>query len=141
MTTRFHASIGVKRGPNAAREGMNQVVDNYRRLCEHMEKVSPEVLYQALEPAFELSKEYCPVDTGSMLASGYLEITEFRGTPTVEIGYGKGGKPEYTTTVHENLEYKHKDPTRAKWLQTALAEYAQDIQDRINREYKAAGGF
>jgi len=99
------------------------------------------VLYNALEPAFELSKEYCPVDTGAMVDSGYLEISTFRGVPTVEIGYGRAGNPPYTVEVHENLEWRHKDPTRAKWLQVALAESAGQIQDDIRRGYRDAGGF
>jgi hypothetical protein len=139
--SRFYASIGRKRGQNDARADMNAVIRNYRRLVEHLQDVSPDVLYEALEPAFELSQEYCPVSTGTMRASGYLEKTTFRGIPTVEIGYGRGGVPEYTVAVHENLEWKHDDPTRAKWLQVALSESAHDIQDRIRQGYRQAGGF
>ncbi len=124
-----------------ARAGFNNVLKNFSMLIDHLHDVSPQVMVEALEPTFELSKEYCPEETGALKASGYLEITSFRGTPTVEIGYGKGGSPDYAVTVHENLEWRHKAPTRAKWLQVALEEDAANIQDRIVSGYKRAGGF
>lgn len=145
--TRFQASVGPKRvgstyspsfaqNVRSARESMNSIIKNYQRLVDYLEEVTPEVLYEAMEPTFELSQEYCPEDTGALKRSGYLEITEFRGKPTVEIGYGRGGQPPYATTVHENLEYRHKAPTRAKWLQVALTEDEQEIQDRIVSSYR-----
>lgn len=119
-----------------ARASMAGIIKNYKSLIDHIENVTPEILYEALEPTFELSQKYCPKDTGALRASGYLEITKFRGTPTVEIGYGKGGNPPYAATVHENMEYRHKDPTRAKWLQVALSEDAEAIQGRIVSRYR-----
>lgn len=148
----FHASVGRKqlRGRYApggslggaatdnlnARNAMNQVVKRYKKLIDQLEIATPNILYAALEPTFEKSQDYCPQDTGRLVASGYLEIVEFRGKPTVQIGYGKGGDPEYAVTVHENLEWRHKAPTRAKWLQVALAEDANDIERRIVSAYQ-----
>jgi hypothetical protein len=144
---RFNSNVGPKRlGSGSSdeykdvvrntRRDMDRVIDNYRRLVQHLELVSPEVLYDALQPTFQLSQEYCPIDTGKLKASGYLEITQFRGVPTVEIGYARGGDPEYAVNVHENLEWRHKAPTRAKWLQVALQEDAPQIQSRIVNSYR-----
>lgn len=134
----FNASIGRKRistvgaldrrDTRSARQGMRNVIKNYRRFIEDVEGVLPETLLEALEPTFEKSQVYCPIDKGNMRASGYLEITSFRGEARVEIGYGRGGNPDYTAKQHENLEYKHKEPTRAKWLQVALEEDADQIK-------------
>lgn len=124
-------SVSEQLDTRSARASMAQIIRNYRKFVQNVEKATPEVILAALEPTFELSQEYCPVDTGAMVASGYLEITNFRGKPRVEIGYGKGGNPEYTAKVHENMEYNHKAPTRAKWLQIALEQDANNIQDRI----------
>jgi hypothetical protein len=125
----------------AVRAAMQGIIKNYQRYVNHLEGSSAEIIFEAMLPTFEKSKDYCPKDTGALVESGYLEITSFRGVATVEIGYGKGGNPDYAVTVHENLEWRHKAPTRAKWLQVALAEDAADIQDRILSGYRIAGGF
>lgn len=152
-TVRLNAFVGRKalRGGSihqevrdttrVARASMKGIINNYRKLVDHLEGVTAPVLYEALEPTFAKSLEYCPQDTGALRASGYLEITQFRGTPTVEMGYGAGGSPGYAVAVHENLEWRHKSPTRAKWLQVALAEDATVIQGRIITGLKRAGGF
>lgn len=119
-----------------ARASMAAVIANYQKLVDSLEGVTPDILLDALQPTFEKSQEYCPVDTGRLRDSGYLEITSFRGTPTVEIGYGLGGEPPYTVNVHENLEWRHKYPTRAKWLEVALLEDDAAIQQRIVDAYQ-----
>lgn len=126
------ASSGYADNQRFARAAMNAVSRNYNALIKHIKDVTPEVLIEALEPTFEKSKVYCPEDTGRMKASAFLEITP---GGTVAMGYGKGGNPEYTAEVHENLEWRHKSPTRAKWLQVALEEDEQDIQRRIVAAY------
>lgn len=135
---RFFARIGGARVTDkrrkatyGARRGMQGIIKEYQKFVDTVEAATPQILYEALLPAFELSKEYCPKDTGAMVASGYLEITTFRGRPTVQIGYGRGGTPSYTARVHENMEWKHEYPTRAKWLQVALAESRERIQNGI----------
>lgn len=150
QTVRLNASVGRrstlsssphKADSNSARAGFANVMKNYEKLVAHLHNVSAQVIYEALEPTFRKSQSYCPTDTGTLKASGYIEITDFRNTPTVEIGYGRGGFPDYAVTVHENLEWRHKAPTRAKWLQIALQEDASEIQQRIVSGYKRAGGF
>lgn len=113
------------------KNAMQDVIANYQEFVDSVEEASPEILMNALQPTFEKSQSYCPVNTGAMKESGYLENTSFRGNPRVEIGYGKNGNPPYTAKQHENLEFRHKAPTRAKWLQVALEEDAQDIQQRV----------
>lgn len=115
---------------------MRAIIDRYKKLVRGLEDVTPEIMLAALEPTFEKSQEYCPKDTGKLVESGYLQITQFRGKPRVEIGYGLGGDPAYAAAVHENLEWRHKAPTRAKWLQVALEEDAGEIQNRVAAAYK-----
>jgi hypothetical protein len=130
---RLAKSLGadVQSDTRSARAGMAQVIRNYRKFVQTVEESMPDVLYEALVPTFGKSQEYCPIDTGALRESGYLEITEFRRRPRVEIGYGVGGDPDYAAKVHENMEYRHKAPTRAKWLQVALEEDEEAIQMRI----------
>lgn len=132
--TRFRPQIRSNR--TDATKGMAGVVRNYERLVKHLTGATPQVLLNALGPTFELSQEYCPKDTGNLVESGYLEVTVSRGAPRVEMGYGKGGKPKYAVRVHENLEWRHKRPTRAKWLQAALEEDSGELPRRLEVEYK-----
>lgn len=129
---RFKPFVGRRDRPGS----FAPIIANYIDLVEHLEGITPEILMDALEPTFEISQEYCPEDTGRLKDSGYLEITEFRGRPSVEIGYGRGGEPPYAATVHENMEWRHKAPTRAKWLQVALTEDEQNIQARLAYDYR-----
>lgn len=127
----FKAQVGTVRGGRDARAAMSAVINNYNRLIRHIERVTPEILLESLKPTFEKSQEYCPIDTGAMKESGYLEIVQQGDRPVVQMGYGFGGNPPYTATVHENLEWKHKAPTRAKWLQVAIEEDEGEIRGRI----------
>ena len=147
MTPRFNAVVGRKSirsgvgsftaaDTRSARADMKRVIQNYRKFVDYLEGVTPSILLDSLQPAFDLSQKYVPVKNGTLKRSGYLEITEFRGRPTVEIGYGRGGNPDYAAVVHEQVEWRHKSPTRAKYLQAALQETESNIQARIIDRYR-----
>ena len=138
----FRATVGRKRlsrGVDSltvtqtmdARAAMRNIIRRYQRFVHNVEDAMPDAIFNALVPTYNKSQVYVPKDTGALADSGYLEITDFRGKPRVEIGYGGGGDPEYAVKVHETMEYRHKAPTRAKWLQIALEEDEQAIQQRI----------
>lgn len=105
-----------------ARQSMAGIVQNYGALAKGIEGVTPDILLLALREPFELSQQYVPVKTGKLKSSGYLIITHRGKVPQVEIGYGRNNDPDYAGLQHENLEFKHKAPTRAKYLQSALEE-------------------
>lgn len=151
MVKRIRASIGRQRlGGNitpeeigyvsSIRQQFDRVLQNYEDLVKGLREVTPEVLYEALEPTFELSQKYVPVDTGKLKASGFLEMDQNPRNPRVVMGYGRGGDPTYAASVHERVDYRHKDPTKAKYLLTAIEEDANEIQQRIIRGYKQATG-
>ena len=109
---------------------MASVTKELNSIIDQFEDMTPEIMLEALEPTFEKSKRYCPKDTEELVASAYLEITEFRGKPRVEMGYAKHGHPFYAAYVHEIPTYEHDPPTRYKFLEAALKEDA----DRYARE-------
>jgi hypothetical protein len=120
---------------NSIRSQMKELADIISSAFDQMENASPILIKNALEPTFEKSQMYCPVDTGDMLASGYLEAVDTsKGNVRVEMGYGKGGNPPYTVYVHEVPHY-HKPPTRWKWLQAAVNEDMPDMLGRLQAEY------
>lgn len=151
-TVRFNASVGRQRitdltpGSEAAyvqsiRSQMRDIIKNYEHLIAELGGQSADILYDALEPTFELSQRYVPVDTGELKASGFLEIDKASKFPRVVIGYAKNGNPNYAAYVHEMLNLAHKAPTRAKFLLTALEEDAPGIQRRIVKGYKTVLGL
>ncbi len=112
------------------------VEQSFRSFTEAARAASPEVLMHALEPAFDLSQKWVPVDTGKLKSSGYLEILRRGKTPTVQMGYGKRGNPNYAIAVHENLVWRHKAPTRAKFLQEAINSEVGNINNRIVASFR-----
>lgn len=118
---------------------MQDIVDGFKDFIAHMENYSPDVLLEALEPTLELSWEYCPVDSGDLIASSYLEVVDFRGGGRVEMGYARGGKPSYAVYVHE-MPYSHEPPTSSKFLQRALDEDYYQILQRLVKGYKTVSG-
>ncbi len=108
-------------------------------VLNQLEWASEDIMLEALEPTFELSKTLCPVDTGKLIESGYLEKTSFRGKPRVELGYARGGSPWYAVLVHERPVY-HAEPTTWKWLQKALDQDFDNIWGRIVFGYQSFMG-
>lgn len=117
-------------------DGMRAITKDLISCLTQFENATPEIMYDALKPTFEKSQRYTPYKTGDLRSSGYLEITEWRGSPQVEMGYGKGGHPDYTVYVHEMIEIPHQAPTRAKFLESAVNEDMGDIADRITVGYQ-----
>ena len=94
-----------------------------------------EILVEALEPTFGKALEYCPVASGTLRDSGYLELEEGKKSSVVAIGFGRGGQPDYAIFVHE-IPRAHEAPTRHKFLQDALDEDYWTILKTIPRLIK-----
>jgi hypothetical protein len=113
------------------------LTDELHSILDQFEDATPEIVKDALQPTFDKSQAWCPVRTGELKASGYLEITG----KTVEMGYGFGNKPWYTVFVHENLDQYHAPPTQAKFLERAMKEDMNAIFYRIGANYSQFAGF
>jgi hypothetical protein len=151
MRVRAGASIGRKLVRKASgswpneRKDMSSVREQFRakivaplqQMFDSLEDVSEEIIYDALEPTFDKSQMYCPELTGELRESGYLEIVTTKKGPMVEIGYGRGGNPDYAVAVHERTDIKHEEPTRAKYLEAAVLEDLDNIRDRIFSAYRS----
>jgi hypothetical protein len=121
-------------------EDLNAVIGDLKEFIDHMEGVTPDILVEVLEPTFGKALEYCPVDSGDLRASGYLEVEEYRGNPVAYMGFGRGGKPDYTIYVHE-VPAHHEPPTRTKWFQSALDEDYFGIINSLPRLVAEAAGM
>lgn len=122
------------------RRRSKEITDQLINILEQFEGVAEDVMIEALEPTFEKSQEYCPIDTGRLRASGYLEKTGSKGQPRVEMGYARGGNPYYAALVHENTFFRHAPPTKAKFLQDAVFEDLPAIYYRVASLYRGWAG-
>lgn len=116
--------------------GMRSIEKDVQYIMDQFEDVTPEIMYDALKPTFDKTQERVPKRTNALANSGYLEIVERRGKPTVELGYAKGGYPDYAVYVHEMLEIPHRAPTSAKFVEGPVNEDLGDIIDRITSAYR-----
>lgn len=111
------------------------LTDDLLAIVNAFEEATPDIILEALEPTFEKAKYYTPKDTRALVESAYLEITSFRGRPRVEMGFARGGSPDYAMYVHEIEKYRHASPTKAKFLESAMKEDLGVIRDRIASGY------
>lgn len=108
----------------------------------HIDKQMAAVAHDALMPAFELSKHYCPKDTWDLVNSAEIHPgPRINGRATVGITYGRTGKPFYAMFVHEIPTYYHAPPTTYKFLERALREKSGQIQaDLAKYSRRVVGG-
>lgn len=126
----------------SAVRGIDNLLMNYRIFAELLEgRILPEEMTDALTPTLELARVYCPVDTGELRASGYVESVRTRGRVSTEIGFGRGGHPSYAVMVHENPAAFHKPPTQYKFLERAVFEEQNEVMDRIFKSVKQRAGL
>ena len=148
----FRARVGrqrITKGLNPAdasytrslRDQMKRVEENLSAVINQLEGVTAEVLEDALRPTFEKALSFTPVDTGDLKASGFLITRDSQKRVQAEMGFGKGGKPDYALRVHEDLNLNHKAPTKAKFLQAAVEEDIDKMAGRLVTAYKEKTGI
>lgn len=117
------------------RESAQEMMNALLSVLDQFEDVSPDVMLEALEPVQKRAEYLCPKDTHELVESSYLKVAKFRGQQRVEIGFGLAGKPNYAIYVHEILDYKHEEPTQAKFLETAVMEDLDGVYTRLAAGY------
>lgn len=123
-----------------AREAMASIEKQFTKAINALEgPVTVEAIRYALQPAYDMSQVFCPIDTGVLKESGYLEVAETPRGPEGEVGYAKGNEPPYAIWVHERLDLHHVFPTRAKWLQAAMEQTIGSMMSRLFSYFKQAG--
>ena len=110
---------------------MRQILQSYKAVLDSIDTALPDIMVEALEPTLELAKKYTPKDTHALVNSGYLEKRPGAQGINVNIGFAKGGVPEYAVLVHERVDVYHKPPTRAKFLAAAMNEDQANVYHRL----------
>ncbi len=132
--------IATSRYTQGIKAQFDQIIANYQQVVNGLVNLTPDILMDALEPTFELSQKYVPVKTGELKASGHLEQDQIGTVTRVLLGYGRHGVPPYAALVHERVDIQHAEPTRAKFLSSALEEDGPNIQRRIVDAYRRLAG-
>lgn len=118
-----------------AQADMANIIKRYSDLIKHLQGVTPEAIYDALEPVFDKSQEYVPKQTGLLAESGEMNINQLSdGRIEGEITYGGSGA-WYASLVHELVYVSHAPPTRSKYLQAALEEEMDNFLTSIMLHY------
>ena len=115
---------------------LNDIAKDFRDYTRKVNDFMPEDLAAALGPTLDLSLVYVPKLTHALADSAYLEVANFRNGARVEIGYGRGGDPDYAIYVHE-IPYKHAAPTSDKFLQKAIDEDYFNVVQRVTHRVRA----
>lgn len=139
MAIRIKTRVGAQRTLDPSVRGYAQAITRQMKAIEKdlkavlkdVKNLTPQALREGLQPVFDLSQKYVPVKTGKLKASGLFEVKAISGGAQAEISYGKGGNPPYAALQHENTEFFHEHPTRAKFLQAAFEEEFFNIPQRV----------
>ncbi len=123
------------------RDQMKMIQNNMKKVIAHIENVTAESIRFGLQPIFDKSQEYVPIDTGKLKRSGFIEVRKTARGAQAAIGYGRFGRPNYAALVHERLDFRHKSPTRAKFLEAAVNEHIGDFERRVARFIQKNSGI
>lgn len=113
---------------------LRRVIGKIHLKGEEMKRKAATFLFQRGEEVMEESKRECPVDTGTLRSSGFVQPPDVeRGEMSVLLGYG-GAAAEYAVFVHEDLTARH-PVGKAKFLEDPIRRevprLARDLADFI----------
>lgn len=109
-------------------EGDEEMMDKTRRLFPIYQDAAGKGAQTWADDVMNSSKrEYVPVDTGALKASGYSEdATTTDVSITLELGYSQN----YAAPVHENMAARH-EVGQAKYLEIPLIIKSGELLPRI----------
>ncbi len=112
------------------RQQLRTIEKKLKGITREIDDTFPGALKHGLKPIFDKSQQLVPVDSGALRNSGYLEEVNTARGHSVQLGYGRRGKPFYTVIVHERTDLSHASPTQAKFLEHAINLHAGEILPR-----------
>lgn len=136
-THMMYEDVSLMKDAKQAMASILKQVNNMINLLEG--PVTEAAIEAALQPTFDLSQIFCPIDSGVLKESGYLIVETSGGKTTGEIGYSPLNEPPYGVYVHERTDLHHVFPTRAKWLEAAMNQDSGNWMGRLATAYRSAG--
>ncbi len=125
---------GLFGGANTKRDALN-IENNFAQATKGFKRALRKAMREGGKIIMERSLELTPVDTGDLRKSAFIEVdtTSDPFRTTLLLGYDKNLelRNQYAIIVHEDLQARHKEPTQAKFLQTAAQEKADEAFKEI----------
>jgi hypothetical protein len=118
---------------------LKDVLGNMQAVIDGVEGALPEIVVEVLRPTFEKSQTLVPVASGTLKNSGYIEARQYSHHTEAEIGYARGGDPDYAIYVHE-MPHWHNPPTQAKFLQQPVEEDYPSFPNRLAEAVRGVVG-
>lgn len=110
--------------------GTEEMAQVLKQLSERAAPAMAKALTNEAERIMGEAKDLCPVDTGTLKASGHVQEPELIGERvSVTMGFG-GAASDYAIIVHEDLSAYH-PVGQAKFLEQPLMEAAGSMESRI----------
>lgn len=110
--------------------GLQDLLRKLATLGAKAEMIAGAAIYQEGEAIMAKSKLQCPVDLGSLRATGVVSNPEnHSGHVTVTLGYG-GPAVKYAIVQHESLEFHH-TVGKAKFLEDPMLEAVNGMEARL----------
>lgn len=120
---------------------MKQIIQNMQKVIDGIKGASPDALLYAVRPIYDESQRLVPVKTGRLKRSGFLEARVTTKGATAVVGYAKGGNPHYAAMQHERMDFRHAEPTQAKYLQEPAMKHIPNIPNRYAEFIRARLGL
>lgn len=115
-------------------KGREQMQRAFRMLGEKGPTAMGAALWREGNRIMTDAKAITPVDTGVLKQSGHVTMPTISGNSvSVTLGFG-GAASAYAEIQHEELSFKHKPPTQAKFLEGPLLKAAQTMGQRIAQD-------
>lgn len=94
-------------------------------------------LFREGEAIMAVSKGLVPLDTGTLMNSGHVELPEIQGeTVVVTLAYG-GPAEAYAVVQHERLDFIHPNGRQAKYLEQPVLQAAAGLEARLAEQLRA----
>ena len=100
--------------------------DRRDEVSERVRAAAADALYKALEHIGAESDRTVPLEEGTLMRSRTVAVD--KDTLVGAVGYG-GAASAYAVRQHEELGWKHKPGRRAKFLELAVKEQADRVQN------------
>lgn len=117
---------------NITFNGLDELTNAFLTAGKDAPDAVHQALYEEAHEAFLLSQKVVPVDTGALRSSGLVTSSMTGSVARAQISYG-GAASSYAIYVHElpPSRAKHAPPTRWKFLERPVKEYAKEMEQRM----------
>jgi hypothetical protein len=114
---------------------MTQLIKGLTQARERAHAAGVKAIHQFAWQVVANGQVLCPKETGALAASGRAEEPVVNGD---DVEQTVGFNTPYAWFVHERLELRHRPPTQAKFLETAMSNLAPKLSEFVAKRVAEA---